>query len=70
MRSASAVEIEALGMIQGGLADLVVKPRMYERLRDILRGQSLLIFAGIVQRSDDTAGVLVHEAWPLPVDIG
>ncbi len=36
---------------ESGLLDLVVKPPVYARLRDVLRGRPLLIVEGIVQRS-------------------
>ncbi|NJN83658.1 MAG: hypothetical protein HC802_16175 [Caldilineaceae bacterium] len=50
---------------EAGLLDLVVKPKVYQRLRTLLRDHPLLIFAGIVQRADQAVSVLVHQAQAL-----
>ncbi len=55
---------------ESGLVDLVIKPRVYDRLRAILRGQSLLICSGIVQQADGVTSCLIHDAQPLPIDVG
>ena len=50
---------------ESGLLDLVVKPPVYARLRDVLRGQPLLIVEGVVQRSGRAVSLLVQHAQPL-----
>ena len=50
---------------ESGLLDLVVKPHVYARLRDVLRGQPLLIVEGVVQRSGRAVSLLVQHAQPL-----
>ncbi len=50
---------------ESGLLDLVVKPPVYARLRDVLRGRPLLIVEGIVQRSGRAVSLLVQHAQPL-----
>ena len=50
---------------ESGLLDLVVKPPVYARLREVLRGQPLLVVEGIVQRSGRAVSLLVQHAQPL-----
>ena len=50
---------------ESGLLDLVVKPPVYARLRDVLRGRPLIIVEGIVQRSGRAVSLLVQHAQPL-----
>lgn len=50
---------------KSGLLDVVVKPPAYDRLRDVLRGQALLVGEGAVQRSGRAASLLLHHAEPL-----
>jgi error-prone DNA polymerase len=47
---------------ESGLLDLVVKPDVYDRLRDVLRNQPLLIVEGVVQRSGRSVSLLVEQA--------
>lgn len=47
---------------ESGLLDLVVKPAVYARLREVIRGHALLIVGGVVQRSGHATSVLVWEA--------
>ena len=51
-----------------GLANLVVRPRAYERYRDALRTAGLLLVEGGLQREGEAFSVLVHAAvklrWP------
>ena len=53
---------------ESGLLDLVIKPKVIEKLRGLIESQALLLFEGVVQRSEKRGGaanVLVHHAWPL-----
>ncbi|MBW7884364.1 MAG: DNA polymerase III subunit alpha [Caldilineaceae bacterium] len=50
---------------ESGLLDLVVKPAVYTRLRDVIRGTPFLIAEGLVQRSNRATSLLVHQAVPL-----
>ena len=43
------------------LLDLVVKPEVYARVRDVLRGPMLLLVEGVVQRSGRVVSVLMQE---------
>jgi error-prone DNA polymerase len=47
---------------ESGLLDVVVKPPVYERLRDVLRGQPLIVVEGIVQRNGRAASLLLLDA--------
>jgi error-prone DNA polymerase len=50
---------------ESGLLDLVVKPPIYARLREVLRGRPLIVVEGIVQRSGRAVSLLVQNAVPL-----
>jgi error-prone DNA polymerase len=50
---------------ESGLLDVVVKPPVYESLRDVLRSSVLLIVEGVVQRSGRAASLLLVSAEPL-----
>ncbi len=50
---------------ESGLLDLVVKPNVYDRLRDVLRNQPLIVVTGIVQRGGSAVSLLVFDARPL-----
>jgi error-prone DNA polymerase len=50
---------------ESGLLDLVVKPPVYARLRDVLRGEPLIVVEGVVQRSGRAVSLLVQHAEPL-----
>ncbi len=50
---------------ESGLLDLVVKPDIYLRYREVLRGSMLLYIEGVVQRSGLAVSVLVRHAAPL-----
>jgi error-prone DNA polymerase len=47
---------------ESGLLDLVVKPPVYTRLRDVLRGRPLIVVEGIVQRSGRAVSLLLQHA--------
>ena len=51
---------------ESGLLDLVVKPETYKKLRDVLRGEPLILAEGIAQRSGRAVSLLVQRAerWP------
>lgn len=48
-----------------GLLDLVVKPDVYTRLREVLRHELLIVVEGVVQRSGGSVNVLVLDAQSL-----
>lgn len=50
---------------ESGLLDLVVKPDVYQRLRDTLRGHPLIVAHGVVQRNGWAVSVLLQHAEPL-----
>ena len=50
---------------ESGLLDVVVKPPVYEALRDVLRGHALILVEGVVQRSGRAASLLLLGAEPL-----
>jgi error-prone DNA polymerase len=45
-----------------GLIDLIVRPDVYERYREVLRGAALLLIEGRLQREGHALSVLVHKA--------
>ena len=47
---------------ESGLLDLVVKPDIYARLREVIRTNPLLIAEGVVQRNSRSVSVLVWGA--------
>jgi error-prone DNA polymerase len=47
---------------ESGLLDLVVKPEVYVRLREVIRAHPLLEVVGVVQRGGQAVSVLVWEA--------
>lgn len=51
---------------ESGLLDVVVKPPVYERLRQTLREHPLLVVTGIVQRSGQAVSLLLLDAEPPP----
>jgi error-prone DNA polymerase len=48
-----------------GLVNLVVRPAIYERHREVLRGNPLLLVQGQVQREGNAINVQVYQAVPL-----
>lgn len=50
---------------ESGLLDLVVKPDVYARLREVIRNHALLVAEGAVQKSNRATSVLVWEAQEL-----
>jgi error-prone DNA polymerase len=50
---------------ESGLLDLVVKPKVYPRVRSVLQTTMLIVADGIVQRGDDAVSVLVGNLNPL-----
>ena len=45
---------------EDGLVNLIVRPKVYERYRDALRGAPFLLVEGQLQRADEAVSVLVH----------
>jgi error-prone DNA polymerase len=50
---------------EGGLINLIVRPKVYERCRDVLRGSPLLLVEGAVLGEGGVASVQVYRAVPL-----
>jgi error-prone DNA polymerase len=50
---------------ESGLLDVVVKPAVYEKLREVLRSHPLMVAEGIVQRSGQVGSLLLLDAAPL-----
>lgn len=50
---------------EAGLLDLVVKPNVWQRLREVLYREPLVMVTGEVQRSGGAVSVLVDQATPL-----
>jgi DNA polymerase III alpha subunit len=48
-----------------GLVNLVVRPKVYERHRAVLRNNPLLLIEGQLQREGGTMNVQVYQAVPL-----
>jgi len=48
-----------------GLINLVVRPAVYERCRDVLRDNPLLLVEGQLSREGGAMNVLVYQAVPL-----
>ena len=49
-----------------GLMNVIVRPDVYIRYQSVLRGQSLLVVEGAVQRKDGVINVLASQVAPLP----
>jgi error-prone DNA polymerase len=49
-----------------GVANLVIKPPIYEKFRRALRFASALVIKGKVERRDVVVHILVYKAWSLP----
>jgi error-prone DNA polymerase len=47
------------------LINLIVRPNVYERYRDVLRNAPLLLVEGCLQREGEAVSVLVYQAAPL-----
>ena len=45
---------------ESGLLDLIIKPDIYQQFRTILRGETLIIATGIVQRVGSATSLLTH----------
>jgi error-prone DNA polymerase len=50
---------------ESGLINLIVRPKTYERYRDVLRGPPLLLVEGGLQREGTAVSVQVYQAAPL-----
>lgn len=48
-----------------GMLNVVVRPRLYERRRAVIRGESMLVVEGRVQNRDGVVSLLAHEVRPL-----
>jgi hypothetical protein len=48
-----------------GLFNAIVYPSVYERLRQVVRGEPLLVLEGPLHVQDNTFHILVRRAWPL-----
>ena len=46
---------------EAGTIDLVIKPKLYERYREVIRGERLIVASGIVQREAGAVNVLVGQ---------
>jgi len=49
-----------------GMINLIVRPKVYEQYRNVLRGSRLLVAEGEVQRKDSVVNVLLRRAAPVP----
>ena len=45
---------------ESGLLDVVIKPEIYVRFRDVLRHELLLVVQGLVQQAEGATNCLVH----------
>ncbi|MCB0140297.1 MAG: DNA polymerase III subunit alpha, partial [Caldilineaceae bacterium] len=50
---------------EAGTVDLVLKPRIYKRFSEIVRGERMVAASGIVQREGGAVNVLVGHMWGL-----
>jgi len=50
-----------------GLVNVIVQPRVYHALTEILRGEPLLLIEGLLQREGDVMDVIARKAWPFSV---
>ena len=48
-----------------GLFDLIIFPDVYERVRRVVRGHSLLLVEGIIQQDEGVTNVLAGSVQPL-----
>ena len=50
-----------------GLANVIVRPTLYERKRTLIRTEPFLLVSGVLQRRDGTTNVLARDVHPLRV---
>jgi error-prone DNA polymerase len=50
-----------------GLVNVIVKPDLYERARNIIRGEAFLIIKGELQRRDGITNIIAKQATPFRV---
>lgn len=50
----------------GGMINIIVRPKVYEKWRGVLRSNRLLIVEGEVQRKDNVINILMHRAASMP----
>jgi error-prone DNA polymerase len=50
---------------ESGLTNLIVRPKTYERYREVLRNHPLLLVEGMLQREGLAVSVQVYQAVPL-----
>ena len=50
---------------ESGLLDLVVKPDVYPRVREVMHYATLVLAQGVIQRGDGAVSVLVQNMVPL-----
>jgi len=48
-----------------GMVNVVIRPDLYERKKAVIRGESLLLVAGKVQRIEGTLSFPAEDVWPL-----
>ena len=51
-----------------GLANLIIRPKLFEKRKDTLRYESLLGAVGRVQRENEVCSLLVFDVWGLHTD--
>ncbi len=51
-----------------GLANVIVRPHVYQAQRQVFRGEPLLVVEGLLQREDGVIHVMARQGWPLPHD--
>jgi DNA polymerase III alpha subunit len=50
---------------EAGMVNVIVRPKVYDRYRRILRGERLLLIEGLVQQEGDVTSLLAKRAAPL-----
>lgn len=50
-----------------GMANLVVWPKLYDKQRQVIRGQQLVMVRGRLQRESDATSILAESFQPLPI---
>ncbi len=48
---------------EDGMINVVVRPKVYERFRSVIRGQSLLVVVGVTQREGSVSNLLADWVW-------
>ena len=50
-----------------GLANVIVRPPLYERRRTVVRTEPFVVVSGVLQRTDGTTNVIARDIHPLRV---